>query len=132
LPARPADLVVVEQPLDLTRPQAGLGPLVTAYLGRRPAQRVGHGLAAAPLGLAQLPQLSREPATAYRGRTLVDHWGTASSTLLPRPAHGHREPRPCRRPDLRSFASWIVQDADLEFFTERFVETRYCRFSPRR
>src|SRR6202042_1106592 len=73
LAMRAPDAVVVEQPLDLRGAQAGFRPLVPADLRGGPAERVRPRLAAAALCLAQLPQLGREPATAHRGRTLVNH-----------------------------------------------------------
>src|SRR6516162_1583929 len=73
LPAGSRDLVVVEQPFHLTRPQAGLGPLVPADLGRRPPQRRGDGLAAPAFGLPDLAQFGGKPTSAHRRTSWRGH-----------------------------------------------------------
>src|ERR1700733_13674594 len=73
LTAGPGDLVVVEQPLDLPRPQAGPGGFVPADLGGRPAQRGGDRIAALSLTLSDPAQLGGQPTPPHRGRRWRDH-----------------------------------------------------------
>src|SRR6185437_8226638 len=70
---RPGDLVVVEQPRDLLRPQPGPGPLVPADLGRGPLQRGRHRVAALALALPDPAQFGGQPAAPHRGASWRDH-----------------------------------------------------------
>src|SRR6185437_7243056 len=69
----PGDLVVVEQPRDLLRPQPGPGPLVPADLGWRPLQRGRHRVAALALALPDPAQFGGQPAAPHRGASWRDH-----------------------------------------------------------
>src|SRR5271170_1757495 len=71
--ARPSDLVIVEQPLDFPRAQAGPGPLVPADLGRRPPQCGGDRLAALALVLPDLAQFGGQAAAPHRGTCWRGH-----------------------------------------------------------
>src|SRR5262245_40612732 len=76
---RPGDLVVVEEPLDLPRLQAGSGPLVSADLGGRPFQRRGDGVSALALAFPDLAQLRGKSAAPDRGTS----WHGHPASLLP-------------------------------------------------
>src|SRR6266567_7241999 len=67
------DLVVVEQPFDFPRLQAGPGQLVSADLGRRPSQRRGDGLAALALAFPDPTQLRGQSTAPYRGASWHGH-----------------------------------------------------------
>src|SRR5262249_4343199 len=71
--ARPGDLVVVEQPLNFPRPQAGPGAFVPADLRRGPFQRGGDGIPALAFALPDLAQFSGQPAAPHRGASWRDH-----------------------------------------------------------
>src|SRR6266702_1954804 len=74
------DLVVVEQPFDFPRLQAGPGQLVSADLGRRPSQRRGDGLAALALAFPDPAQLCGKPTAPYCGAP----WHGHPASLPPR------------------------------------------------
>src|SRR5215831_594487 len=76
--AGPGDPVVIEQSFHLAWRQPGLGPLVPAYLGRAPVQRLGDGISAFTFAFPDLAQLGGEP-TAPDGGTA---WHGHASSLL--------------------------------------------------
>src|SRR5215467_12757676 len=76
--AGPGDPVVIEESFHLAWRQPGLGPLVPAYLGRAPAQRLGDGISAFTFAFPDLAQLGGEP-TAPNGGTA---WHCHASSLL--------------------------------------------------
>src|SRR5579859_1865118 len=71
--ARTGDLVVVEQPSDLLRAQAGPGPLVPADLGRRPPQRGGDRVPALAAVLPDSAKFGGQAAAPHRGTCWRGH-----------------------------------------------------------
>src|SRR6266487_6210389 len=77
------DLVVVEQPFDFPRLQAGPGQLVSADLGRRPSQRRSDGLAALALAFPDPTQLRGQSTAPYRGASWQDRKSTRLNSSHP-------------------------------------------------
>src|ERR1700748_392896 len=69
----PGDLVIIQQPLDLARPQAGPGPLVPADLRGRPLQRRGDRVSALAFVFPDPAQFGGQSAPPYRGASRRDH-----------------------------------------------------------